>query len=129
MTFQGSEQPPTYLSLSTIDRLTEYETVDFLRFRQKRSRQCSTFLPASALKSRKSTLSSCGRGQGEGSDPGFPFSKWTTNLIKGDKSPDGRGFGCEWGGAEEGSRWVRRKNGPFSSRLTVPCGSSSRVRE
>src|SRR5208282_3140843 len=57
------------------------ETVDFLRFRQKRSRQCSTFLPGSALKSRKSTLSSCGRGpfiplshiqlwerQGEGSD-------------------------------------------------------------
>ena len=25
----------------------------------------------------------------------------------------GDGFGCEWGGAEEGSRWVRRTKRPF----------------
>ena len=27
--------------------------------------------------------------------PGFPFSKWTTNLIKYEKSPDGCRFGCD----------------------------------
>src|SRR3984893_5679213 len=30
-------------------------------------------------------------------------------------------------GAEEGGRWVRRKNGRFSSRSTAPCGLTSRV--
>jgi hypothetical protein len=32
--------------------------------------------------------------------PGFPFSKWTTNLIKYTKSPDGRGLRCNQGGVE-----------------------------
>jgi hypothetical protein len=32
--------------------------------------------------------------------PGFPFSKWTTNLIKCTKSPDGRGLRCDQGGVE-----------------------------
>lgn len=35
------------------------------------------------------------------------------------QSLDRCGFGCDWGSAEEGARWVRRKNSPFSSQ----CGS------
>lgn len=50
------------------------------------------------------------------SNPGFPFSKWTTNLIKCEKCPDRPGFGWGWGGAEVERQWVRRKNSPFSSR-------------
>ena len=45
------------------------------------------------------------------------------------RSPDRRGFGCDWGGAEVERRWVRRKNGSFSSRSTALCGSTSRARE
>src|SRR6266851_4819419 len=49
-------------------------------------------------------------------------------LLKSDGHLDPGEPGA-WGGAEEGSRWVRHKNGPFSSRSTAPCGSSSRARE
>ena len=48
-------------------------------------------------------------------EPGFPFSKWTTNLIKCTKSPYGRGLRCDQGGVEADWRWVRRKISPFSS--------------
>ena|SRR5208282_3401147 len=51
-----------------------------------------------------------------GLKPGFPFSKWTTNLIRCTKSPDRQGFGCGRGCAEVGWRWVRGKNSPLSSR-------------
>jgi hypothetical protein len=47
--------------------------------------------------------------------PGFPFSKWTTNLIKCTKSPYGSGLRCDQGGVEADWRWVRRKISPFSS--------------
>ncbi len=52
-------------------------------------------------------------------NPGFPFSKLITNLVKSCKAPDRRGFGCDRGGAEVARRWVRRKNSPFSSRSTA----------
>jgi hypothetical protein len=48
--------------------------------------------------------------------PGFPLSKWTTNLIRCAKGPDRQGFGRGWGGAEVARRWVRGKNSPLSSR-------------
>ena len=61
-------------------------------------------------------------------EPGFPFSKLITNLVKSCKAPDRRGFGCDRGGAEVARRWVRRKNSPFSSRSTALCGSISKAR-
>jgi hypothetical protein len=55
--------------------------------------------------------------------PGFPFSKWITNLIKCAKSPDGRGFGFDRVGAEVERQWVKRKKRPFSSH----CNGGLRV--
>ena len=40
-------------------------------------------------------------------------------MVKCDKRADGRGFGCDQSGAEVARRWVRRKNGPFSSRRAI----------
>ncbi len=61
-------------------------------------------------------------------EPGFPFSKLITNLVKSCKAPDRRGFGCDRSGAEVARRWVRRKNSPFSSRSTALCGLISKAR-
>jgi hypothetical protein len=47
--------------------------------------------------------------------PGFPLSKWTTNLVKPCKAFDGRGVGRDRGGVEVGRQWVRRRNSLFSS--------------
>jgi hypothetical protein len=52
--------------------------------------------------------------------PGLPFSKWTSKLIRCLESLDRRWFGRDWGSAEEGRRWVRRKNGRFSSHSIAP---------
>src|SRR5262249_32733057 len=49
------------------------------------------------------------------SDPAFPLSQSTTNLINCCKALDRRGAGRCPGGAEVARRWVRRKNSPFSS--------------
>jgi hypothetical protein len=50
------------------------------------------------------------------SKPGFPLSKWTTNLVKLCKAPNRRGVGRGPGCAEVEWRWVRQKIGPFSCR-------------
>src|SRR5262249_23503694 len=55
-------------------------------------------------------------------NPGFPFSKWTTNLIKCAKSPDKCGFGCDCGGQEAQQWWVKGKKGLFGSRSMTLCG-------
>lgn len=52
---------------------------------------------------------------GRDSYPGFPFSKWTTNLVKSCGALDRGGFGRDRGGAEVERRWVRQKIGHFSS--------------
>src|SRR5712664_2121065 len=46
-------------------------------------------------------------------EPGFPFSRLTTKLIKFGQSADGCGFGCDWGGAEVELK-SERQNGNLS---------------
>ncbi len=46
-------------------------------------------------------------------EPGFPFSRLTTKLIKCGQSADGCGFGCDWGGAEVELK-SERQNGNLS---------------
>jgi putative transposase len=41
--------------------------------------------------------------------PGFPFSRWISNLVKSCRALDKRGFGRDQGGAEVERRWVRHR--------------------
>src|SRR5215471_14647130 len=79
---------------------------------------------ASAVPSRTSMRENCASAPklNNRSGPGFPFSKWTTNLIKCAKSPDKCGFGCDCGGQEAQQRWVKGKKGLFGSRSMTLCG-------
>ena len=52
----------------------------------------------------------------DSTEPGFPFSKSTSNLIKSRKAPDRHGFGCDHVGAEVARRWVRGRDSLFDFR-------------